>query len=1537
MPDFPLPNTIDVVTQLMTGPSLREVASKTLQPALKTLYPTLNIDPQQAMVVTPSWFYEGGRIVPGREQIESLTDALVRLTLNGTTVTYLDAEHFLTLQPGRLAIQLPVKIDAVGRLLNELAPLMFVAFKEQHIAYWGAFTAAHQPRWQQMSDALRNVWNVSARTGWDTDQLAMAQAVFKVPDKHQRLPADPYKTRACLIDLDQSQVADEDSSHLTLLDSAVLIGTVGQRTMILTYSVIHGFQSFDSLDELGEALPRKYWQRTSDRGLKWRLVEPQGNFFDHQACTLIALEGDALGEINFFEGPTFNLPYPHTGRPRRPPPGIKPHVDRLRPMLPAWLDNAAPADQAAFSRYLLDLTVLQHSHKGRSFQAQVVSLQTFTREALTRQILKEHPSAGEVKIDDIEISIASLEVWGTFVLPGQIQTRSLSLTELALQNLAGLPLGNKTVRYKGDSALPDWMTVAYVERLVSTVDIGKTYPAHLKKLLIDDAVQAAALQKLYTGQLALELPLLALQNKIRGTAGIDEQGYRYVVAVLDDRAEARQVDGQEIVIRPLAFVAHRTSSAADTVTNMFVIGPRDASKGPCVLYRPLFDMALIQYPSHANLLYSIRHSRHLRESVLAWLPDDVRFNYSQFVFTAKLPSVWTIPQLLVNPLTSIDMSGPVVLGTAVIESDILATLHTTNAQAVITQADRQSVSNAEARWATLKSGGWMLFNAALPFLGRSVGTAAWIWQIMDDLQEISDVANQESGKFAWTALADIFLALGMVLAHRAAVGDAPPAESAYVEPEEEAQATTPRPAPIKPLRLPDVTRTELPAAHESSVNAMAALLRSPLALKSLLDRFNVEKPEGLGDAASTGRHQHLYAHQNKWYTPVGKRWFEVAINDNEDVQIIDTRMQSLISGPLLTRSTGGLWVVDLRLRLRGGGLRNRRKDAKSKSDRQAKKLTIDLKAFDLTMEDKQNRLDQAHSAMLSAQPQALAAARQQYLDTLDAQSKDYGANIEKIKALNLAQDIPNYRTTMIQRLEMQLFLGQEWLSQHSTDYQTNVMTTMAMIADDTRVERQAFIQACEQMTDQTQGIIDKIESAHSRFRELELLGRDAVETLAIYRKALPAYDLNDLKLLQISLGQEICIKPGETAIRADAQQTLETLIEDAALNIQSSLNLTADESLSNLRERIDALSNVSEQFAAVDQRFADFAVEFPEQIQSARLGHVRTRVIEFKAQTDVRLADLLRNKHLLDPQPGPSRPSSASASSRKIIKTRFKGTLVGERKKSIDGHDTDLVEVRSELTGVIATFHEKTPGEWVEHGTTPSPPARPKARPNLKTSIEEGQALIDGLPAFEQRTEARIKRAQRIPVEIEEAFHNHAARLRKANAAIDEALTASNLTAGSSPGTETLGHALNDAATRLYEKGTSLRINMIKQQPPTAAGVEWLKSQREVNITKTVTRRRLKKHANDFLDEYEVRDAKTDKVLCYAHFHYQSVDAPLTPIGAAHMKTVAQRRLGGAYDLRGLNNQQVIEIHRSEILSSQLAESVFFTPAKPDVSGSAPL
>ncbi|MBC3776970.1 DUF6543 domain-containing protein [Pseudomonas sp. SWRI99] len=1533
MSEMPTPSAVDVVTQLVTGPSLREVASKTLRPALETLYPQLDLDPQLTLVVTPAWVVVGDRVIPGDNQIESLTGVLVRLALSGSSVTYIDGEHFLAREAELLSpIHLPVKIAAIGCLLNELAPLLFIAYQEQQVDYWDDFTYPGQPRWQQMSDALRNVWNVDASLGWDADQCAMAQAVFNHPDKLQRV-ADPYQTRACLIDIDQDEGTDR--RHRMMLDTAVIIGTVEKRTLIVTHSVVNGFQRFDSVEDIAKALPRRFRQGTPGASFKWRLVEPQGLFFDHQACTLIALEADALGAINFFEGSTLSNLFPHsgaTGNPDRPTPRLEPHIERLRPLLPDWLSNAPAADQTRYSRHLLDLTTVQHEHNGKTFQSELASLQTFTRDALTQQIRKDHPTASEVNLDDIEISITSLQVWGTFVWPGNTQTQSLSLMDLALQNLAGQPLGNKTVRYKDASAVPDWMTVAYVESLVNTVNIGETYPAYLKKHLVDDIRQATSLQALYTSQLAIELPLLALQHKIRARAGIDELGYRYVVAALANTHGTRHVDGHEIVIRELAFVAHRSTSRADKVANMYVIGPRETDKGPCVLYQPLFEQTLLQYPSHANLLYAIEHSRQLRESVLAWLPDDARFNYSQFVFTASLPSVWTIPQLLVNPSTALDMSGPVALGTPAIESDVLTTLHKANVQAIIAQADRQSVSNAEARWASLKRGGWAMFNAALPFLGRSVGTAAWIWQILDDLQEVSDEANQQPGKVAWSAIADILLALGMVLAHRAAVGNRPLPESKPATiTEEMTEEMTPLPtAPLKliePLRLPDITGTELSANHEASLNGVAALKRSPVALNELLDRFKIDKPKALGTAASTGAHRFLHAHQERWYAPVGERWFEVMLNEHGDVQIIDSRQPPPRVGPLLSRAGGAQWVIDLRLRLRGGGLSARRRKAREKRNTHIEALKTDITAFDQTMQTKETRLQEDRQALQTALPATRAQARERYLATLVSQSQAYEAIIEKIKALQLEESIPNYRTVMIERLEMQLFLGQEWLSQNIPEYQQQLQSVMAMIASGTRADDQAYIQAQEVTTDQTQKIIEKIEFAQTRFEELERLGKEAVEVRLTYSEALPGYELHDLKLLQISLAENICLKTGTTAAHADARKVLAELIEDAALNIQSSLSLIEDESLIDLRERIDALSNVCEQFSAVDQRFADFAEEYPEQINTERLAHVRKRVVEFKARSDVRLADLLRNKHVLEPLPGPSRPAPA-AGNRKIIKTRFKGTLVGERKKSLNGEDTDLVEVRTQLTGVIATFHEKSPGEWVEHVTSTPTPA--KTVPSVEESVASATALVDGLAQFYRQNEAHIKRGARIPVEIEEIYHQHAARLRRAGDAIDAALTAANQSADSTGSAERLGHSLSEAATALYEKGTAARIQLIKQQPPTAARVQWLKSRNDVRIAKTVTRRLLKGSRRDYMDEYEVRD-KDGGVLWYAHFHYANANDAVSAFTAGHMKTAAQRRLGRAFYQQGKSNEELIEIYRSKI-DSTLAQALFFSPATPGAS-----
>ncbi|MFD2882381.1 hypothetical protein ACFS4T_00275 [Pseudomonas lini] len=66
-------------------------------------------------------------------------------------------------------------------------------------------------------------------------------------------------------------------------------------------------------------------------------------------------------------------------------------------------------------------------------------------------------------------------------------------------------------------------------------------------------------------------------------------------------------------------------------------------------------------------------------------------------------------------------------------------------------------------------------------------------------------------------------------------------------------------------------------------------------------------------------------------------------------------------------------------------------------------------------------------------------------------------------------------------------------------------------------------------------------------------------------------------------------------------------------------------------------------------------------------------------------------------------------------------------------------------------------------------------------------------------------------------------------------------------------------------------------------------------------------------------------MLWYAHFHYANPADPLASFTAAHLKTVDQRRLGGAYEWRDPHsNQELIAIHRSEI-SRSLAQSLFFS------------
>ena len=1507
-----------LLTLLIAGPSMREVATRALQPDLRRLYPQLLLDPRLAMVVTPTWTYHEKRLVPGPRHFESLTDALVRHSVTGTPVVYLDGEHYLTLQPEQpTPVQLPVNINAIARLINELAPLLFIAFEEQQVDYWNQFTRASTPRWQGLSRSLRGLWNVSATAGWDNDLAAMARGLFQYPDKSTRALLDTYGSRACLIDADS--VSAGVSTHLNMLDISVLIGTLEHRPLILTHSLARGFESYDSLQALGESLRSYMSGKLTGETLHWRLIEPEGNYFDHLACNLIAQQADAIGA--FALNPTAFNPdlAPHIARSNDPlEPTDKQAPSRLNQVeqaLPDWMTTASLGDLTAYGRHLMDLATVLEQNAGQSFQDGIKPIREFTLAALHTAMIQQHADAATLNLADIEVVVDSVVVWGSFTPPVEAERTTLSLVDLALQNLIALPLGNKTVNSRSGAALPPWMTADYLQDLIVSVDIGRTYPALINSTLQSAPVEALRRQNLFTSHLRVELPLLALQQKIRRQEGIDDLGYRYVAAAVQVLDAKRSVDGQEIVIRPLAFnPGWRAGTATDEVANMFVIGPRQMDKGPCLLYRPLLDHALSQYPTPANLIYAIKHSPALRQSVLAWLPDAVRNDYANYVFTGEQPSVWSLSRLLADPLTSLQMSGPLTLGSSIISGDYLGALYKSNITALVTMAHRQSVSNAQNRWDTFRQAAWAILNAALPFLGRTVGTAAWIWQVLDDLQQTVDAAATGDSDLQKTEMTDLLLNLAMALAlHTSSRKPAKRLEEKL--PAGATTETVPKPATpaVVMVRQPDVMGEHAAQHHSSLITDVV------LDLRNTLERFSVPQPEQLTTPANnTGIYRHLHQHAQHYYAAVAERWFEVEVSEDSDVTIIDTRQQPPRRGPALINNKNGEWFVDTRLRLRGGGLSSRRKAMKQQNLQRIAELKRQLSAFDIERERARTELTAAHDAIKQAKDTpAMQAAQTQFLETLERRSQEYATPIEQLKSLNLLETVPQYRTAMTEMLGTQLFLNQTWFDQRNDSFRETLRQTLALLDEEARPSSASDRATYEKMVGMCEEMIGKIEFTRSRLHELSRLGRSAAEVAATYRSKLPEFKPDDLKSLQISLAAEVCLSEAPGAVPDAVRHALDHLLESSDLAIQTSRELLQEDGAWSLDERIEGLNGLLEQFASIDQSLEDLVLNHKDALLEKPFDHLRRRIGEFQHNTEEQLGHLLRDHLPRSPRPGPSKP--APVSSKRVIKTRFRGTVVGEIRPAVAGQPT-LLDVRAPLTdNVIATFHEKAPGVWVERVQPKR--RRPTAQlPDLQTQLAQGQTLLESVESFIRQSEANANKPGRIPVEIEEQLQYKADQLDDAAKALEQTQIHSNSTDEHG----LLITSLNEARNRLIVEGHRIRVEMLKRQPPTAARVEWLLGKNEIDILPAGNRRPLKGARKDYLQEYEIRERGTAKVLWYAHFHYASPSAAREAFTAAHLKLPAQRLLGGAFDSRTATSTQMIDIYRS-VISPQLARSLFFT------------
>lgn len=1451
-----------VVHQISLGPTLNEVATELLRQALKVQYPERDIDPDQTLVGTPQWHSLDGKLAALPTRFETLTQVLIHQFVTSSTANYLEGEHFLTVNPLTTpVVHLDIAVEEVARLLNDYAPLLFVAFGEQQLAYWNR-KGQHAPHWQELSASLRKTLDVQGVNGWDAAQCRVARAVALHPDPQQRLSHDPTLAaiRVSLIDID-SVDSQGNGRHLVLGGAAVITGRHEQRELAMMYTTENGYESFDSLDQLGASLPARIDPLPTGYHLKWRLFEPEGNFFDHMAWALITTQLDAIRSVtdDSFAAPeheTISAVAVEESTSAQDKLALLGLVDAI----PDWLFGASASDLDHYSQCINALGKLYKQTDTQLLR--IPAIDTFAQQRMREAIIADKPAAAKLPLDNLAITIINSFEADGLTLPNPLDIQTETLGEYALQNSAPY---QANVRFNPAQAVPDWLDDAYLTTMASNVDIGQAYPGLIRENLIDSPTQAALQQDFYISQLRAQLPMIALECKIRGIGGIDELGCRYI------REWLKPTPGHlhPVLIRPLTFV-HGANADGDTVTDMYIIAPREPAAGPCLLYRPLLEQPLLQFPSAQNLLYALHQPGELRDSVLAWLPDsDSSFKYAQYTFPIGLPSPWLSAQLLAEPWTSTDWAGPVELASKALEGDVFAALFKAHAQAMAELADRQSLSNAQRRWALLRDSGWALFSIAANFLSGPAGAAVWVWQSLSEIEQVVQAHQRGDAPAQWSAVAEMLLNLGMILAHHAAsrrktgLPRAPKGDH-------DRPLSTRIAAPVVAAK-PTVTLVatpltgELPPSHLTSLEPGGSVpTRTPSALALYLDRMTVPALDLAAPGLETLPHASaaLYLQHGKTYAKVGERWFCVTQGDDQQVKIIDPQSPSK-TGPLLIHNQNGQWFIDTRLRLRGGGrnsLKSQLKAQRRLKELEKLELGEKLNTFKSQEATSNAELKKAQLAMTRAKGPAHEQATQRYLGLVETLIGDYDQALKDLAQWRLKGGTDGYFSDL-QRMTIELQKNLAlWFALKRTAY---TALTEKLAQDqyiDTETSAQAHIQGVRKALALSHELVARLQTSQASLQALDATGSAGMRTTQGLRELLPQFNQWDLKANEIGMSHEVCLRDGASESNDAARTEVGlVIIEAATATHKHAALIRKPPGTPPDAGRIDSLSRLIDVYADTTQRLADLPGEHPDKLQVAELQRLSALIGEFKHLAQEQLNTLLPTSGERTPPAPPPAVAGPSRPVGKVSKTRPRDPAP----------DKTSPVAEPSLEAVL--------------------PPRPKSTPlpdmDDTDIVDNALTLNEGVEAFIERTRKDALRPNRIPADMQDLFDLQAQRLEQSANDVAKALERLRVSSGTRLPVGDLSGNLGSAALRLRAQGISVRANLLKNRQPRQAYLQWLLDNQQVRIVRNAQGRIRTQQRRDYFQEYRILDTThNDQLLWVAHFHYDALETPADQFSAAHLK-----------------------------------------------------
>lgn len=1539
-----------VSAQFASRPSLEAVIQPLLGAAIAQTYPDLIIDLSRTRLATPT-----GK---GGWTLAPLMTVIQRYLAEGGPLDFNEVDHlpyYLSdVPPKRLKLpgtETPgPDMKVIEALIKTLPPTLPIALQDALAEYWNAPSDTTVSRWRWLSDMLRSTLRASTLRQPELDEAAWQtlDQLITTPDRAQRLAK--HGDHSVLAYGLETTLSSNGQADRQLTEHMVLTRAINGVAPALLCAPNGQVESFASMDALlqawGERLAAHYQAST----ITCNRYEPEGSIFDHQASMILNQQLTRLGALQLPLGQ--DLQTLHTLYLEITDPGLC-FLDALqapaqtlasvRAQLPQNLRGASPADRARYRHYTLALAGLKQRAQDPALATDIEDIQRFTVAALQREMGRETavgngpdqiPTQG-LNPDDVQLTfvVAAGYPGGA----GIVEHVRMSLTELAIRNLSGRPSGEFTLAHRQGTPLPAWLTPAYVIALVERVDIGQHYPHYLKDQLLSDTAKARAQETLFAEHLSVQLPLLALELSLKREAGVTPVGARMVECLMQATSSEQQLDGRAVVIRHLALL-HSPAAQPDVVSNMYIIEFQDVSSGPHLLFRPLYAQPLHEYASHADLLAAIAAPGDMQASILTWLPDNTRPIYDNGGFHEPhylrfgqgdefAPRETPPPATLALDGINEELQQCLVTGS------LMQYLFSDNARALVQQADRASVSNSESRWQTLREGSGLLFFSVIqPVLRGPAMLMGWLLAITTSLTQDIQALGSQNPKVREQGSIDLLLNVALLLLDFPAtpitrrplpLAVTPPASATALPRRSAEQWPVPAPAQIRQgtVALPG----ELPQGNHTALDFSFAQAHQRLthSQRMRLQTFRVTPPATLPQPVLNGPRKGLYLIGTTWHARVDGELFQVSLGHDASVVIVDPADPDR-SGPYLRTQTPGTWTIDTRLRLRGGMPLGRIAAERQRKAMRISQLQTEYEQFLKGQASLQSSADEAQAAMDKADKDPTigetqrARIRKQFDSALHSQTAEFQKILDSAK----------------ERGELGIALPLTPLERILENTVKNTRKHVVVAEND----RQALYRANQRFTREGPALYLAVLGEPASYRQF------LQRLLEINERSIHWLELKDRSLEQLfelsPAGAESAT--GLTADRSNEISALAVkdlhirclkrlIVKDVEHPLFNALNTIVDPLQEHVRthselnslelpgsDRLNVLESLVEHYGSALDALQGLGILDAEVLDHTYSSKLFTLVEALYQDASQRLASEIKPAAQA-PKRLPKRPmSSHGAAPKRVIKTRRKGTFIGELKPI---GNVDIVEVRAEGSDQLLGMYSQSGDEWVEFVQAPAP--QPPA-PTRSLSVVKGQArkLLAMLQDHLNRGEA-YRKISRHPQEVQEILQYEAVRYDTLATELHRAIEAQP-EASRSAADQALVVQLREAYSRLNSQGQALRLQLCLQLPPTHANLEYLIDQQQANVALLGKRIQLGGPRRDFIQEYAINDAK-GFTLWYAHFHYPGANTPKADYTAAHLKTREQRR-ESYYSLlaKAQSPQAIVNVHRG-LIGKQLAERWFLS------------